>query len=80
MHMDEIEVALSKADLFASIGTSGSVYPAAGYVHAARGLGIPCIELNLEPSENAAAFNDAHYGKAGDIVPLWVDELLSELD
>jgi NAD-dependent deacetylase len=76
MHLDEIAAAISAADLFVSIGTSGNVYPAAGFVGEARSLGVPCIELNLEPSENAWAFSDARYGRARDIVPEWVNEFV----
>ncbi len=76
MHMERIEEAIATADLFVSIGTSGSVYPAAGFDHGARHLGVPCTELNLEPSENAEAFTDARYGPAGEIVPQWVEEIL----
>lgn len=79
MYMDEIADALMQADLFVSIGTSGSVYPAAGLVAEARSLGIPCTELNLEPSENARLFFDARYGKAGEVVPQWVEELIAAL-
>ncbi len=74
--MEEIAAAISRADLFVSIGTSGSVYPAAGFVNEARLRHIPCVELNLEPSENAHCFTDARYGKATEIVPRWVDETL----
>lgn len=77
MFMEEIAMAISKADLFVSIGTSGSVYPAAGFVGEARSLGVPCIELNLEPSENAWAFTDARYGRASEIVPKWVREIVT---
>lgn len=73
--MDEIAEAIAAADLFVSIGTSGSVYPAAGFVAEARAAGVPCVELNLEPSENASAFTDRRYGRATEIVPLWVDEI-----
>ncbi len=79
MFMDEIADALMQADLFVSIGTSGSVYPAAGLVAEARLLGIPCTELNLEPSENARLFSGARYGKAGEVVPQWVEELIAAL-
>ncbi len=72
--MDEIVAALMNADQFVSIGTSGSVYPAAGLVGQARALGVACMELNLEASANAAAFDDARYGKACEIVPVWADE------
>ncbi|MEO0398610.1 MAG: NAD-dependent deacylase [Pseudomonadota bacterium] len=75
-YMEAIADALAYADLFVSIGTSGSVYPAAGFVHEARAFGVPCTELNLEPSENAAAFSDARYGPAASIVPAWVESVL----
>jgi NAD-dependent deacetylase len=77
-HLDEAADALAEADLFVSIGTSGSVYPAAGFVSEARALGVPAIELNLEPSENAHLFTDARYGPAGQAVPQWVAEILDE--
>jgi NAD-dependent deacetylase len=73
--MDEIAAAIAAADLFVSIGTSGSVYPAAGFVAEARAGGVPCVELNLEPSENAWAFSERRYGRAADIVPQWVESL-----
>lgn len=72
--MDEAMDAIMEADLFVSIGTSGSVYPAAGFVSEARALGVPAMELNFEPSENASVFNDARYGPATQIVPEWVRE------
>ena len=77
MGLDEIEYMMNEADLFVSIGTSGTVYPAAGLVNAARAKGIAAIELNLEPSENAHMFTGARYGKASEIVPAWVDELIN---
>ena len=77
MLMDEIAEAIAVADQFVSIGTSGSVYPAAGFVSEARSLGIPCMEINLEPSENAYLFDTAFYGPAAEQVPLWVDRLRS---
>lgn len=70
-HMDEIYQRLSGADLFVSIGTSGAVYPAAGFVQEAKMLGIPTMELNLEPSDNAHAFDQSDYGLASEIVPRW---------
>lgn len=76
-HFDEVEAHMMEADLFAAIGTSGSVYPAAGLVSFARQRGIPRVELNLEPSDNASLFTDNRYGRAGDIVPAWVEETLS---
>ncbi|MEZ5896800.1 MAG: NAD-dependent deacylase [Parvularculaceae bacterium] len=75
LRMEEIAAALVSASRFVSIGTSGSVYPAAGFVAEVRAMGVPCTEMNLEPSENAWAFSDARYGAAGDIVPAWADEI-----
>ncbi|MEM8935909.1 MAG: NAD-dependent deacylase [Pseudomonadota bacterium] len=75
--MDEAAQAIAGADLFVSIGTSGSVYPAAGFVSEAVEAGVPTMELNLEPSENAYLFQDSRYGPATEVVPKWVDALLS---
>ena len=75
--MERIYAALSIADLFVSIGTSGAVYPAAGFVREARGQGIKTMELNLEPSQGSHYFDEVRYGKASDIVPAWVDEILA---
>lgn len=77
LFMDEIYEALSGADLFVSIGTSGNVYPAAGFVSAARAAGMPTMEINLEPSENAHAFDAGRYGKASEEVPAWVAEMVA---
>lgn len=74
--MDEIDRALQGCDLFVSIGTSGAVYPAAGYVRTARYFGAATLELNLEPSQGSVLFHESRMGKAGDIVPQWVDEML----
>ena len=74
--MDEIAQALERAALFVAIGTSGTVYPAAGYVAEARALGVPTLELNLEPSETARVFDEARYGPATALVPAWVEEVL----
>ncbi|MBO9581060.1 MAG: NAD-dependent deacylase [Sphingobium sp.] len=75
--MDRIETALSQADLFVSIGTSGAVYPAAGFVRMARAYGAQALELNLEPSEGSAWFDECRHGPASLLVPAWVDELLA---
>ena len=77
--MTEIETALENCDLFVSIGTSGAVYPAAGFVHMARSMGKQTLEINLEPSEGSNSFDESRIGKAGTLVPLWVDEILTEL-
>ena len=74
--MDRTYAALEIADLFVSIGTSGAVYPAAGFVQEARGSGARCVELNLEPSQGTLFFHEARHGPAGKIVPEWVDEVL----
>ncbi|MFT4055491.1 MAG: NAD-dependent deacylase [Novosphingobium sp.] len=75
--MDEIFAALEEADLFVSIGTSGAVYPAAGFVRNARELGVETLELNLEPSQGTAWFDKARHGPASELVPAWVEEVLS---
>ena len=74
--MNEIDAALRRADLFVSIGTSGAVYPAAGYVRIARDLGAATLELNLERSQGSRWFAETRLGAAGEVVPLWVDEIL----
>ena len=79
LYMDEIEDALTDADLFVSIGTSGSVYPAAGFVTQARAMGIATCEINLEPSANAYVFDEKVYGPAGQVVPAWVERVLKAL-
>jgi NAD-dependent deacetylase len=76
--MDAIEAALAAAELFVAVGTSGAVYPAAGYVAEARALGIPTLELNLEPSDTAHVFDDARYGPATATVPAFVAGLLGQ--
>lgn len=68
-HMDEIHLRLARCDLFVSIGTSGNVYPAAGFVELAQQAGATTVELNLEPSEGASLFAERIYGPATAIVP-----------
>lgn len=75
--MDRIERALAEADLFVSIGTSGAVYPAAGFVQTARHHGAAALELNLDPSEGSLWFRESRMGPAGVLVPAWVDEVLA---
>ncbi|CUS46521.1 NAD-dependent protein deacetylase of SIR2 family [hydrothermal vent metagenome] len=75
--MDRIERALSEADLFVSIGTSGAVYPAAGFVQTARYHGAATLEMNLEPSAGSAYFHETRLGPASGLVPAWVEALLS---
>lgn len=75
-HMARIDRALAAADLFVSIGTSGAVYPAAGFVRTAKYHGADTLELNLDESEGSAWFDDSRLGPAGVLVPQWVDSLL----
>jgi len=79
-HMDDIYRALAEADLFVAIGTSGAVYPAAGFVAEARAYGVATCEINLEPSDNAEWFDERRYGPASEAVPAWVEELLRASD
>jgi NAD-dependent deacetylase len=76
--MEAIDAALAKADLFVSIGTSGAVYPAAGFVQTARHHGARTLELNLDPSAGSFWFEESRIGRAGELVPAWVDKLLKE--
>ncbi|MFV0575452.1 MAG: Sir2 family NAD+-dependent deacetylase [Vibrio sp.] len=78
LKMAEIYALLEEADLFISIGTSGVVYPAAGFVHDARMHGAHTIEINLEPSAVESEFAEKRYGKASIEVPKLVAELLSD--
>lgn len=75
--MPEIYEALAACDLFISIGTSGNVYPAAGFVMEARQAGAHTVELNLEPSEGAQLFTEAIHGPATKVVPSYVEKLLA---
>jgi NAD-dependent deacetylase len=74
--MDRIYLALATADLFVAVGTSGAVYPAAGFVEHAASYGVRTLELNLKPSEVTTLFDESRVGPAGRLVPDWVDELL----
>lgn len=76
-YMEVIFDALSKCDLFISIGTSGTVYPAAGFVADARQAKAHTVELNLEPSEGASMFHETLHGKATKIVPIYINRLLN---
>ncbi|HEY0950086.1 NAD-dependent deacylase [Nocardioides sp.] len=74
--MDRVLAALGRADLFVSIGTSGAVQPAAGFVGYAAGQGARTLELNLVPSHGSHLFDEARHGPASELVPAWVDDLL----
>lgn len=75
--MERIDEALRRCDLFVSIGTSGAVYPAAGFVQTARYCGAETLEMNLEPSLASYIFDESRIGPAGELVPKWVDEILA---
>ena len=75
--LERIENALVAADVFVSIGTSGAVYPAAGYVALAAAFGARTVELNLEPSDAAVPFDESRAGPASVLVPAWADEVIA---
>jgi NAD-dependent deacetylase len=74
--MDRIEAALARCDLFVSIGTSGAVWPAGGFVEAARFAGARTVEINLEPT--TGRFDEGLYGPATEVVPAFVESLLAQ--
>jgi NAD-dependent deacetylase len=74
--MDRIFAAIARADLFVSIGTSGAVYPAAGFVQQAQSARARTLELNLERSQGSAWFGETRLGPASEVVPAWVEEML----
>ena len=76
--MERIDEAVRACDLFVSIGTSGAVYPAAGFVQTARYCGAKTLEINLEPSQGSVFFDESRIGKAGDLVLTWVKEIVGE--
>lgn len=69
LYMDDIMRALLQCDLFVSIGTSGTVYPAAGFVELANRAGAHTVELNLEPSDQHSQFKESRHGPASELVP-----------
>lgn len=75
--LDRAYEALARCTLFASIGTSGAVYPAAQFVVEAKDAGAHTVELNLEPSARASLFDELHHGPAGTVVPAWADRVLA---
>ena len=74
--MERIDDALMAADLFVSIGTSGAVYPAAGFVQTAKYRGARCLEINLDPSMGSLFFDECRHGPASVEVPRWVEEMV----
>lgn len=80
MHMDRIEAALLDADIFIAIGTSGNVYPAAGFVQYARDAGAVTIEANLVPSATNSLFDRTITGVASQTVPTLVAQILTDCE
>ena len=79
LEMERIYAALGDCGLFISIGTSGNVYPAAGFVQVAHEeAGAETVELNLEPSSGATLFDHSRYGPATELVPAFVEALLTQ--
>ncbi len=79
LYMDKVEKLLHSSDLFISIGTSGQVFPAAGFVQTAKYYGADTVEFNLEPTTNNFYFDKHVIGKAGQTVPQFVDELIQKI-
>jgi NAD-dependent deacetylase len=78
MHLDEIYAALDRCGLFIAIGTSGEVYPAAGFVlHVRRRARVRAVELNLGPTDNQSLFHEHIYGPATRIVPPYIERVLA---
>ncbi|PWQ97017.1 Sir2 family NAD+-dependent deacetylase [Leucothrix pacifica] len=75
--MDEIQHTLDQCDLFISIGTSGQVYPAAGFAQHAKIQGAKTVELNLDPTMANDTFNESIHGPASVVVPEFVERILS---
>ncbi|AYA39948.1 NAD-dependent protein deacylase [Xenorhabdus nematophila] len=76
--MESIYAALNEADIFIAIGTSGHVYPAAGFVHEAKLSGAHTVELNLEPSQVESLFDEKHYGYASKTVTEYIQSLIHQ--
>lgn len=75
--VDDIMQALGDCDVFVAIGTSGTVWPAAGFVNEAAASGARTLEMNLDLSAGSGGFGELRLGPAGEVVPVWVDEVLS---
>ncbi|NTS76002.1 NAD-dependent protein deacylase [Catenovulum sp. SM1970] len=78
--MQQIESALYQADIFVAIGTSGQVYPAAGFVDLANQFGAKTVEINLEPSGSNHLFQQSYIGPASEQVPLFVDDIKRQIN
>ena len=75
--MEEIGALIDAAEIFAAVGTSGAVWPAAGFAVEARAAGARTVELNLAPSEVSRAFEEHRRGPATEVVPAWVEAVLN---
>lgn len=75
-HLDRIEELLSRATTFAAIGTSSQVWPAAGFVTMAREAGAHTVEINLEATDMSRVFDERIEGRASEVVPAWVEQIL----
>lgn len=79
LEMERIYHHLAKADLFIAIGTSGNVYPAAGFVEMAKKSGARTIELNLEATQGSNLFDESHQGRAAEIVPNYIQQIMNDI-
>ncbi len=77
LYMDKVERILASCDLFISVGTSGVVFPAAAFVQTAKLYGAETYEFNLEKTSNNFYFDHHIFGKAGETLPPFIDELLA---
>ncbi|MBT0723310.1 NAD-dependent protein deacylase [Rosenbergiella sp. S61] len=78
LQMEGIYQAIAECDIFIAVGTSGQVYPAAGFVHEAKLQCAETIEFNLEPTASKEEFIEGHYGPASQTLPAWVEMFLSQ--
>ena len=76
--LDDCAALVERADLFAAIGTSGQVWPVAGFAEMAAGAGARTVELTLEPGPASRRFDEHRHGPATATVPDWVDRVLSD--
>lgn len=79
LRMDAITKSLSESDLLVTIGTSGTVYPAAGFISDAKNRGIKTCEINLEPAFDKSVVDKSYYGPASECVPMWCRDQLAEI-
>jgi NAD-dependent deacetylase len=73
--MDEISAALGRCDLFIAIGTSGQVYPAAGFVEIARRVGARTVEINVDKTTASSLFQESVRSPASNAVPIFLERI-----